>query len=52
MTGLGRSAIYDAMSKGTFPRQVPLGRRAVGWLENEIAAWIEARLAERDGEVY
>ena len=51
MTGLRRSAIYDAMSKGTFPRPVPLGAKAVGWLEDEIEAWIDARRAERDGEV-
>lgn len=50
-TGLRRSAIYAAMSKGHFPRQVPLGAKAVGWLEDEIDAWIEARRAERDGEV-
>jgi prophage regulatory protein len=51
MTGLRRSAIYDAMSKGTFPRPVSLGAKAVGWLEHEIDAWIEGRRAERDGEV-
>ena len=28
------------MSKGHFPRQVPLGAKAVGWLEDEIDAWI------------
>jgi prophage regulatory protein len=47
-TGKKRSAIYDGMADGTFPRPVPLGERAVGWIESEILAWQEARIAERD----
>lgn len=47
-TGLGRSEIYERITKGTFPRQVPLGVKAVGWLEEEIDAWIDARTTERD----
>ena len=50
-TGLRRSAIYQGMAEGTFRRQVRLGPKAVGWLEHEIDAWIEDRIAERDGEV-
>ena len=50
-TGLSRSGIYDLMKAGKFPRPVPLGgKKAVGWLESEIEAWIEERIAER-GEV-
>jgi len=45
-TGLGRSAIYERISQGTFPAQVPLGRQSVGWLEHEIDAWIGQRVAE------
>jgi prophage regulatory protein len=47
-TGLKHSEIYERIKLGTFPRQVPLGPKAVGWLEHEIEAWIEARTAERD----
>lgn len=50
MTGLRRSAIYQAMSNGTFPRQVPLGAKAVGWLEDEVEAWVDGRRAERDSK--
>jgi prophage regulatory protein len=46
--GLRHSAIYDAIRKGTFPRPVLLGRKAVAWLEAEVDAWINARIAERD----
>jgi len=47
-TGKKRSAIYDGIADGTFPKPVPLGERAVGWIESEILAWQEARIAERD----
>ena len=47
-TGLSRSTIYDFMKAGKFPRPVPLGEKAVGWIEAEIEAWIEARVAERE----
>lgn len=39
-TGLSRSTIYLRMSQGKFPRQVWLGARAVGWLEDEIDEWV------------
>lgn len=48
-TGLKHSEIYARIALGTFPRQVPLGPKAVGWLEHEIDAWIEERAAARGG---
>ncbi len=49
-TGLSRSTIYLHMSQGTFPRPINLGPRAVGWLENEIEAWLSSRIEVRDSE--
>ncbi len=49
-TGLKRSSIYAAVQAGTFPAQIPLGERAVGWDESEISAWIEARIREARGQ--
>lgn len=46
-TGLSRSTLYLMMAEGRFPRPIKLGDRAVGWSEAEIAAWIDARMAER-----
>jgi prophage regulatory protein len=51
LVGLKRSSIYAAVAAGTFPRPVPLGTKAVGWVESEIAAWQAARIAERDSKV-
>ena len=36
------------MAAGKFPRPIPLGERAVGWLEAEIDSWIESCLRKRD----
>ena len=47
-TGLSRSTIYLRIQEGTFPRPINLGVRAVGWMENEIEAWLTARIEIRD----
>jgi prophage regulatory protein len=47
-TGQATSTIYAAMASGNFPRPIPLGERAVGWLESEIDGWIESRVRTRD----
>lgn len=46
-TGLSRSTIYLNISKGTFPKNVNLGSRAVAWLESEIEAWMETLVEQR-----
>jgi prophage regulatory protein len=46
-TGLERSAIYRAMDRGDFPRPVRVGLRAVAWLESEVDAWLDRKLAQR-----
>jgi prophage regulatory protein len=46
-TGLSRSGIYAAIKAGKFPSQVqilPDGRLA-GWVESEIDAWLQTRIA-------
>lgn len=45
-TGLPTSGIYKRISEGSFPRQINLGGRSVGWLESDINLWIRQRLAE------
>ena len=43
-TGKSRSSIYQGIPDGTFPRPIKLGPRSVGWLEDEIDAWIQQRI--------
>lgn len=45
-TGLSRSTIYLRISEDRFPKSVSLGGRAVGWIESEIDAWLEQRIAQ------
>ena len=45
-TGLSRSTIYLAVSKGNFPQPVRLGARAVGWLESEIESWVRQQVEQ------
>jgi prophage regulatory protein len=50
-TGLPTSSIYEKIAKGEFPNSIPLGTKAVGWLEDEVEAWKKARIAERDAKL-
>ena len=43
-TGLSRSTIYSQIAAGDFPRQIHLGSRSIGWIEDEIDRWIQARV--------
>lgn len=43
-TGLSRSTIYLQIKQGSFPQQILLGRRAVGWLEADVEAWLGRRV--------
>lgn len=46
-TGLSRSTIYFQISKGQFPKGIPIGEHARGWLSHEIEQWIQDRAALR-----
>ena len=49
-TGLSCSTIYQCIKDGVFPKPVPLGPRAVGWIESDVSDWIAARVKiARDG---
>ena len=39
--GLKRSAIYQRMSEGRFPKSRSLGPKCTVWVEREIEEWIE-----------
>jgi prophage regulatory protein len=43
MTGLSDSSIDRHEQTGDFPKRVKLSKRAVGWYEAEVVAWIQHR---------
>ncbi|EGH97143.1 MULTISPECIES: helix-turn-helix transcriptional regulator [Pseudomonas syringae group] len=49
ITGLSCTEIYRRVAADNFPKQVTLGPKSVVWVETEILAWCEARIAESRG---
>ncbi|WP_235505665.1 helix-turn-helix transcriptional regulator [Variovorax sp. Root411] len=47
LTGLRRSAIYEQMRRGIFPRSVKAGRRIAAWPESAVQSWIAERMDGR-----
>ena len=47
-TGLSRASVYAGAVAGWFPKRVKINERASGWVEDEVEAWLAARVAERD----
>ena len=39
-TGLCRSTLYRKVDAGTFPRQIRIAERCVGWRESQVNAWV------------
>jgi len=47
---LCRASIYQRMADGSFPRSIPLGSRARGWLEGDIDAWVDVCIQKGNSE--
>ena len=39
-TGLSRATLYRKVADGTFPRQVRIATRCMGWRESAINDWL------------
>jgi prophage regulatory protein len=50
-TGKSRSTIYSDMTAGTFPPQVRIGIRSVGWVQERIQRHLEQKVKESDNPV-
>ena len=44
ITGMSRAGIYKAMATGAFPTQIPIGERAVAWIDAEVFDWRDAKI--------
>ena len=42
--GLSCSTIYAMMAADKFPRPIKIGRRAVGWRNTDIQAWVISKV--------
>lgn len=43
-TGDSRSGLYRKIAAGVFPKPIKISTRSVGWIEDEVDAWIEDRI--------
>ena len=50
LTTLSTSELYRRIAAGTFPRQIMLGPKSAVWLEAEVTAWCDERIAASRGE--
>jgi len=50
-TQLSKSYLYKLSGEGQFPKSLSLvpGGTSVAWVESEVQAWIDQRIAQRDG---
>ena len=51
LVGLSLMQIWRLRQAHRFPEPISLGANSRGFLQNEIDAWIEARIAERDARL-
>jgi len=47
ITRLGHTTIYKRIKLGDFPKQLHLTNRKVGWLYDEVIAWVNRKAKER-----
>lgn len=50
LSTLSTSEIYRRIAAGTFPAQIMLGPKSAVWIEAEVVAWGEERIAASRGE--
>uniref|UniRef100_UPI0035C9645F helix-turn-helix transcriptional regulator n=1 Tax=uncultured Sphingomonas sp. TaxID=158754 RepID=UPI0035C9645F len=46
-TGLSRSKLYRRMQKGTFPKNLQIGERCMGWRGSAITVWLRDPMSYR-----
>jgi predicted DNA-binding transcriptional regulator AlpA len=44
-TGLKKPKLYELQKEGAFPMRIQITSHSVGWIEDEVNAWIAGRVA-------
>ncbi len=44
-TGLKKTKLYELQKEGSFPMRIQITPNSVGWVEEEVNAWIAGRVA-------
>ncbi|MFO1209588.1 MAG: AlpA family phage regulatory protein [Amaricoccus sp.] len=48
LIGVSKPTLYKWIKRGEFPGQVSISHNRVGFLETEVMAFMEAKIADRD----
>lgn len=49
--GISKTQLYRLIKAGDFPKSLTVGKKRRGYLESELAAWFDKRIAMRDAGV-
>jgi prophage regulatory protein len=49
-TGLGKTKIYELQGRGDFPMRIKITAHSVAWVEEEVQAWLAARIEQARSE--
>ncbi len=49
LTSLSRTSINNHRAAGGFPKAIKLGDKRIAFVAEEVEAWIEKRISDRDG---
>ena len=44
-TGLKKTKLYELQKEGAFPMRIQITSNSVGWVEEEVNAWIAEKVA-------
>lgn len=47
LCGLSRTTLYREIKLHNFPAPIKLSARSVGWSQEDVAQWLDARIAQR-----
>jgi prophage regulatory protein len=48
-TGLSRATLYRKVADGSFPKQIQISTRCIGWRESAVEAWLRTPTGYRPG---
>jgi prophage regulatory protein len=49
LIGIKAAGLYRLVQRGQFPKPIKISTKLSGWVESEVVAWLESRIAQRVG---
>lgn len=48
LTSIKTTSLYEMIKEGTFPKPVSISEGRKAWVDSEVKAWMDSRIALRD----